>query len=85
MSTPEDRLHHSRRLHQEDAAIQRQVKIARQRGLGNSDKAVEQPHRLAKKHAMDCGNPKCYLCSNPRHNGSKDKLTVQERRMYQDC
>ena len=23
---------------------------------------IEQPHRMAKKHPLDCGNPKCGLC-----------------------
>jgi hypothetical protein len=41
-----------------------------------------QPHRLAKKHAMDCGQPGCVICGNPRHNKfhkGKDRLTTQER------
>ena len=36
---------------------------------------------------MNCGDPKCSLCSNPRHSGyykGKDKLTAQERRLFQD-
>jgi len=29
-------------------------------------------------HAMDCGNPGCYLCGNPRKT-HKDSLTIQEK------
>jgi hypothetical protein len=32
---------------------------------------------------MDCGNPHCYLCGNPRKT-HKDKLTQQEKRLFQD-
>jgi len=32
---------------------------------------------------MDCGNPECFLCGNPRKT-HKDKLTVQEKRLFQD-
>ena len=42
-----------------------------------------EPHRLAKHHVMDCGNPECYLCGNPRKT-HKDKLTQQEKRLFQN-
>jgi hypothetical protein len=32
---------------------------------------------------MDCGNPNCFLCGNPRKT-HKDKLTAQEKRLFQD-
>ena len=73
----------SRRRHKTDVVIARQVKIAKQHGLGFSDKVIKEPHRHAKHHAMDCGNPKCFLCGNPRKN-HKDKLTTQEKRLFQD-
>jgi hypothetical protein len=72
----------SRRRHKNDMAIARQVKIAKSHGTYNQD-IIKQPHRLAKHHAMDCGNPKCYLCGNPRKT-HKDKLTAQEHRLFQD-
>jgi hypothetical protein len=62
-------------------AIARQVKIAKAHGA--STKVLKQPHRLAKRHAMDCGNPACYLCGNPRKT-HKDRLTVQEKKIFQD-
>lgn len=75
----------SRRRHKTDVAIARQLKIAKQtHSLGENISRVEkQPHRLAKHRAMDCGNPKCYLCGNPRKT-HKDKLTPQEKRLFQD-
>jgi hypothetical protein len=78
----------SRRRHKTDVAIARQVKIAKSHGLGFNDKHIKEPHRHAKHHAMDCGNPQCGLCGNPRHvrkgGAGGGGLTVQERRQMQD-
>ena len=76
----------SRRRHKTDVHIARQVKIAKAHGLTNRDKSVKEPHRMAKHHAMDCGNPKCSLCGNPRRNVwfKKERLTAQERKLFQD-
>ncbi len=74
----------SMRRHKNDVAIARQVKIAKQHHIPGYTSSVEkEPHRLAKHHAMDCGNPGCYLCGNPRKT-HKDKLTAQEKRLFQD-
>lgn len=83
MSKDEDKIKHSKRLLKDDNAIKKQLKIAKQHGLTTHDQAVKEPHRLVKHHVMDCGNPDCYLCGNPRKT-HKDKLTAQEKRMYQD-
>lgn len=73
----------SRRRFKDENAVKKQVKIAKQHGLSLKDKAIKEPHRLAKHHAMDCGNPECFMCGNPRKT-HKDKLTAQEKRLYQD-
>jgi hypothetical protein len=79
MSTEQDKFKHSKRLLKDENAIKKQTKIAKAAGM-----KVDEPHKFVKHHAMDCGNPECFLCSNPRHNGSKDKLTAQEQRLFQD-
>jgi hypothetical protein len=73
----------SERRHKTDVAIARQVRIAKSHGTFNQAN-IKQPHRLAKHHAMDCGNPGCYLCGNPRKTHGKDRLTQQEKRLFQD-
>ena len=79
MSKEEDKFKHSKRLHKDESAIAKQVKIAKAHGM-----PVDEPHRLAKHHAMDCGQPDCIICGNPRHNaGTKDHLTIQEKRNNQ--
>jgi hypothetical protein len=83
MSNDTAKFINSQRRHKTDVHIARQVKIAKAHGLTNRDKAIKEPHRLAKHHTMDCGNPKCYLCGNPRKT-HKDKLTAQEKRLFQD-
>ena len=83
MSNETAKFLNSRRRHKNDVAIARQVRIAKAHGLGFLDQVIKEPHRLAKHHTMDCGNPKCYLCGNPRKT-HKDKLTTQEKRLFQD-
>jgi hypothetical protein len=73
----------SQRRHRDQNAVNRQVKIAKAHGLGFYDKAIKEPHRLVKHHAMDCGQPGCMMCGNPRKT-HKDKLTAQEKRLFQD-
>jgi hypothetical protein len=87
MSTNRDKFVNSQRRHRDENAVKRQVKIARQHGMQFKDQVIKEPHRLAKHHAMDCGQPGCVLCGNPRRNKrnkTKDRLTTQERRAFQD-
>jgi hypothetical protein len=76
MSNSEDKEKHSERRHRTENVIKKQVKIAKSKGL-----QVEEPHKLAKHHALDCGIPNCPLCSSPRKRG---ELTIQEKRFYQN-
>ena len=71
----------SKRRHKTDVAIARQVKIAKSHATYNQ-RNIKQTHRLAKHHAMDCGNPGCPLCGNPRK--LYKELTPQEKKIYQD-
>lgn len=76
MSTEEDKFKHSKRLLKDDNAIKKQTKIAKDFGV-----PIKEPHRLAKHHALDCGNPKCLLCHGEKVFGKK---TIKERRFEQD-
>ena len=81
MSNEQDKARHGKRLQRAWAAVKRQLRIARAHGV-----KVDEPHRLAKHHVMDCGVPHCTLCANPRHNAAvkgDEKLTIQERRNNQ--
>lgn len=80
MSTEQDRFKHSKRLLKDENAINKQLKIAKSHGSSN-DKNMEHPHRLAKQHAMDCGNPKCLLCSREKVFGEP---TIQQKRFDQN-
>lgn len=71
----------SKRLHDEETKIKKQVDIAKQHGLGFNDKHIKEPHRHAKKHAMDCGDSNCVMCGNPR-KFFKEK-TIQEKSFEQ--
>lgn len=78
MSNTDDKIKNSRRRQKDENAVKKQAKIAKEHGA-----PVKEPHRLHKRHAMDCGNPECFLCGNPRKT-HKDKLTAQEKRLFQD-
>ena len=87
MSHEQSKLKNSTRRYRDEVAVAKQVKIAKQHGMVHKDKVIQEPHRLNKHHAMDCGDPGCMLCGNPRHNKAlktKDRLTTQERRFLQD-
>ncbi len=42
-------------------AIKRQLRLAKLHKLLNII-----PGKFRKKHALDCGNPRCLICGNPR-------------------
>jgi hypothetical protein len=77
MSNSNDKIKNSRRRLKDENAVAKQVKIAKAYNI-----PVEEPHKLAKHHATNCGNPKCLMCANPRKIFKE--LTQQERRLFQD-
>ena len=77
MSKEQDKIKHSKRLLKDENVIKKQTKIAKDFGI-----PVTEPHKFAKHHAMNCGNPKCVMCANPRRTFKE--LTQQEKRMFQD-
>jgi hypothetical protein len=77
MSNDTAKFLNSRRRHKTDIAIARQLRIAKTYGV-----PVKDPHKFAKHHAMNCGNPKCVMCGNPRK--TFNELTQQEKRLFQD-
>ena len=77
MRTPQERDKKNLRIQRDENAVKKQTKIARAHGMD-----VKEPHKFVKHHAMDCGNPRCVLCGNPRKTFSE--LTTQEKRIFQD-
>ena len=76
MSTEEDKFKHSKRLLKDENAIKKQVRIAKEFGV-----PVKKPHKFVKTHAMNCGNPNCVMCMNPRK--SFGEPTMQEKKFNQ--
>lgn len=77
MSNALDKVKNSSRRHRDESAVKRQLKIAKEFNI-----PVEEPHKLVKHHVLNCGNPKCLMCGNPRKM-FKEK-TIQEKRFEQD-
>jgi hypothetical protein len=65
------------RLQRTTNAINKQLRIAKSLGMTH---LLKQPHRLAKHHALDCGNPKCLVCHSEK---VFNKPTLQERKFIQ--
>ena len=78
MSHDESKVKHSRRIQQKKNHILRQFKIAKEY---KHTMYLKQPHRLAKHNAMDCGQPNCMLCGNPRR--TLKIRSIQEKRFDQ--
>ena len=72
MSKEEDKLKHSKRIHAKETAVKKQTRIAKAYGI-----EVKEPHKFAKHHALDCGNPGCGVCGNPRKLYKTE--TIQEK------
>ena len=78
MSNEDFKVKHSKRMQQKTNHIKRQYRIAKDYG---HVMYLKQPHRLAKVSAMDCGQPECALCGNPRR--IFEEPTIQEKRFNQ--
>ena len=76
MSTEQDRIKKNKRIQKDENAIKKQTKIAKTFGV-----PVKTPHKFAKHHALDCGNPKCLLCSREKVFGEPP---MQQKRFDQD-
>ena len=68
----ETKVKHSKRLQQKENHIKKQVRLAKSYGI-----SVKEPHSLAKHNAINCGDPKCHMCGNPR-KFFKDR-TIKEK------
>lgn len=72
----EAKLKHSKRIHQKEVKLEKEVRLAKEYGI-----KVKQPHTLHKVHVMNCGNPNCVMCMNPRK--SFGEKTIQEKKFEQ--
>jgi hypothetical protein len=76
MSHEQDKLKHSKRRHNTDSVIQKRRKLLKEYNMDqNNSVYIRQYHRLSKMNGINCGNPGCMLCINPRKYGEK---TIQE-------
>ncbi len=73
----DDRSKKAKRLQHTANVIKKQMRIAKAFGLTH---LLKQPHRLAKHHALDCGNPKCQVCHSEK---IFSKPTLQDRKFIE--
>lgn len=75
------KIKHSKRMHQKENHIKKQVKIAKEHTVSEDNPREVEHHRFHKRHAMNCGNPDCFMCGNPRK--FVKELTIQEKSFEQ--
>ena len=73
----DDRSKRAKRLQHTANVIKKLIRIAKAFGLTH---LLKQPHRLAKHHALDCGNTECQVCHSEK---IFNKPTIQEKRFVQ--
>lgn len=87
MSDENTKKTHSERIFQKAIKIKKQIQLAKNYGYHKLSSAMHdwkyltQPHRNHKKSIFNCGDPKCYMCMNPRKSIKEE--TMQERKHKQ--
>jgi len=76
MSNESQKIKHSKRIHNDETKTKKQVIIGK---TFNANVSV--PGKFTKRHAMNCGNPNCVMCGNPRKFFKE--LTMQEKKFKQ--
>lgn len=75
----------SRRIEQKENHMARQWNIAKAYSLNSESVSTNQrhntPHSFHKRNAMNCGNPNCVMCMNPRK--AWNEKTMQEKKFEQ--
>ena len=64
MSDENTKSKHSKRIHNTNSVIAKRKKLVKSYGIpiDYSDCG----HKLAKRNGINCGDPKCFICMNPR-------------------
>lgn len=73
MSDENTKVKHSKRRQNTNTIIVKRRKLLKTYKIDN--RSFKQKHRLSKMNGINCGNPGCMLCINPRKYGEK---TIQE-------
>lgn len=71
-----DKSKHQERIQQKENKIKKQLKIAKAFSI-----PFKEPHKLLKRSVISCGDPKCFLCANPRKVWNEK--TIQEQKFEQ--
>jgi len=78
MSHEQDKVQHSKRIHQKQTKISSKIKLAKDYGMTH---VLRNPHKYHKQSLFNCGNSDCIMCMNPRK--SFGEKTMQERKFEQ--
>lgn len=83
MSNEYAKVKHSKRLQDDETHIKKRHRLLKAKSAYFPGHMTDkQPHRLHKVTGMNCGNPNCVMCGNPRKMFKE--LTIQEQKFYQE-
>lgn len=78
MSNPEERMKHAERIGQKETKLKKTVRLAKEYGITH---VLKEPHKYHKHSPLNCGNPNCVMCMNPRK--AFHEKTIQEKSFEQ--
>jgi hypothetical protein len=78
LSSEQQKLKHSERLHQKETKLENKMKLAKEY---HHEHALKNPHKYHKASLFNCGNPDCVMCMNPRK--AFGEKSMQERKFEQ--
>lgn len=88
MSDSEARVKHSKRLYKDEVKIKKRAKTIKEMAAYFEGHSIsKQPHRLHKITGMNCGNPDCLLCANPRktlHERTLQEQSFRQEKLWSD-
>lgn len=88
MSNDDTKFKHSKRRQKTDRVIAKRERLRKAYKLPNNSPRQGGGHRLSKMNGINCGNPKCFMCANPRkmfkERTIKEKSFDQTRKWDQE-
>lgn len=84
MSDENTKVKHSKRRQNTNTIIVKRRKLLKTYKIDN--RSFKQKHRLSKMNGINCGNPGCMLCINPRKYGEKTikELSFEQTEKWED-
>lgn len=78
----------AKRFQNDETHIKKRLKLIKATSASIPGHTIEkQPHRLHKCSGMNCGNPDCVMCGNPRkflHEKTKQEQSFEQEKLWSE-